>query len=393
MRIVEGVDSDRAIMLRPSIVASFYDNLELIYNLNHYGRNRIWNFDETGVQAGRNCGMRVIAKLGQRCVPHLISKSKEWITVLACVSACGFSIPRFYLFKSKRHIRNYIANCELGACMAVQEHAWMTKELFLNWLEHFAHSVPGGVPPSHRALLIFDGHGSHVAFRTIEEARQIGIDLVTLLAHTSHKLQPLDVSVFSPFKNYFKQQRSRWMSKFPHIEIGREELETLASKAFAQALPPANIISGFRRTGIWPLNQNALENDMRPSEAFEVRTEHDAASRDEEPEYMAVEACLQLAGFNEEQIQDFVELHTRTQATVEGTSLTPEIAEAGPPPQTSQPNEGFKNTSTSMSLPTQADIPKWTQDAANYDDETLSMPSLPEIDPADVIHYFTNAVN
>lgn len=88
--------------------------------------------------------------------------------------------------------------------MAIEEHAWMTKELFLNWFEHFAHSVSGGVSPSRRALLIFDGHDNHVAFKTIEEERQIGIDLVTLLAHTSHKLKPLDVSISSPFKNYFK---------------------------------------------------------------------------------------------------------------------------------------------------------------------------------------------
>lgn len=39
MRIAEGVDSDRAIMLRPSIVSSFYDNLENIYKLHQYGSN------------------------------------------------------------------------------------------------------------------------------------------------------------------------------------------------------------------------------------------------------------------------------------------------------------------------------------------------------------------
>ncbi|XP_057866359.1 small ribosomal subunit protein uS4c-like [Cryptomeria japonica] len=42
---------------------------------------------------------------------------------------------------------------------------------------------------------------------------------------------------------------------------------------------------------------------------------------------MAVEACLRLAGFNEEDIQDFVERHSGTQATVEGTSLTPQTTE------------------------------------------------------------------
>lgn len=60
------------------------------------------------------------------------------------------------------------------------------------------------------------------------------------------------------------------MSKYPQIEIGREELATLASKAFAQVLTPTNIISGFCRTRILPLNESPLQNDMSPSEAFEV---------------------------------------------------------------------------------------------------------------------------
>jgi len=274
-------------MLRPSIVNSFYDNLENLYKTHKYGSNRIWNCDETGVQAGRNYRMQVIAKLGSRCVPHLISKSKEWITILACVSASGCSIPGFYLFKSKRHIRNYIANCELGACMVAKEHAWITKELFLNWLQHFAGSIPRGVSPTNRSLLIFDGHGSHVAFKTIEEARHLGIDLITLPAHTSHRLQPLDVSIFSPFKNYFKKQRSAWMASHPQIEIGREELATLARKAFKQALTPANIISGFRRTGIRPLNRSVLQEDMRPSDGFQVSNEDNEDSMATAPKNQA----------------------------------------------------------------------------------------------------------
>lgn len=73
--------------------------------------------------------------------------------------------------------------------------------------------------------------------------------------------------------------------------------------------------------------------------------------------YMASEACLRMAGYNEEDIQDFVERHSRTQAMVEGISLTPQTTEAGLPPQTNQPNEGLESTSIGMSLPTQVDIP------------------------------------
>lgn len=56
--------------------------------------------------------MRVIARTGTKCVPKLISKRKEWITVLACVNAMGQAIPGYYLFKLKRHIKNSICNYE-----------------------------------------------------------------------------------------------------------------------------------------------------------------------------------------------------------------------------------------------------------------------------------------
>jgi hypothetical protein len=204
IRIVQGVDNDRAIMVHPSVVLAFYDNLEKLYNLNTYGLSRIWNFDETNVQAGRNCGMRVIVKLGARSVPHLVSKSRVWVTMLACVSACGYIIPESYLFKSKRNIQNYTKNYEINALMAIQEHAWMKKELFMKWLKKIVANILGGVLPTKMGLLIFDDHDNHMAFKTIVEAKSTGIDLLMLSAHTSHKIQPLDANIFSPFKAYFK---------------------------------------------------------------------------------------------------------------------------------------------------------------------------------------------
>ena len=171
--------------------------------------------------------------------------------------------------------------------MAAQPHAWMTKELFLNWLHHFACFVPGGVSPENRHLLIFDGHGSHVVVTTIEKARMLGIDLLTLPTHTSHKLQPLDVSVFSPFKTYFKYERAAWMAKYPGIEIKRAELAELGSKSLQKALSSSNIIGGFKRTGIWPINPDALADDMHPNKTFQFTTLEEAS---------AVQNILSLSG-------------------------------------------------------------------------------------------------
>ncbi|KAH9320446.1 hypothetical protein KI387_015085 [Taxus chinensis] len=400
IRTAEGLDRDRAVMLRPRIVAAFYDNLQKMYAANQYGPDKIWNCDETGVQAGRNCGMRVIAKLGCRSVPHIMSKSREWITILCCVNAAGQSIPGFYLFKAKRQLKNYIAGCEPGACMAAQPHAWMTKELFMNWLHHFARSVPGGVSPKNRHLLIFDGHGSHVALGTIQEARNLGIDLLTLPAHTSHKLQPLDVSVFSPFKNYFKTVRSRWMARNPGLEIRRTELAKLGSQAFQLALTPENIKAGFRRTGIWPLDQNALSNDMRPSEAFDV----------EEDEVAAVENILRMAGVEDADVQRCLEeLAKNVVGNEENQKTREEHVEStcfGMPSDfhlssathVSQTQEAT-DIDDSMSLPTQFSAPEWIKEGAanlgmqidfNNEEVSTSMPSPPSPLPSEVVHYYAN---
>ncbi|XP_059066465.1 MFS-type transporter clz9-like [Cryptomeria japonica] len=153
----------------------------------------------------------------------------------------------------------------------------MTEELFMSWLHHFKRSVSRGVSPTNTCLLIFNEHGSHVALPTIQEARMLGIDLLTLPAHGSHKLQALDVSVFSPFKTYFKSKRVAWIARFPNIEIRRAELAELSSKSLAKALIVSNIVARFKGTGIWPLNPDALTQDMQPSTTTHINDGKDAS--------------------------------------------------------------------------------------------------------------------
>lgn len=192
--------------------------------------------------------------------------------------------------------------------MAAQPHAWMTKELVLNWLHHFAKSILGGVSPNNRYLLIFGGHGSHVALPTIQEARVLGIDLVRFLAHKSHKLQTLDVSVFCPFKNYFKSERSEWMEKHHRLEINRSKLARLYNLEFKKALTANNIKAGFKRTHIWPLNPTTLMDDMNPSRAFNIDEEED--------ETIAIESILRVAEESESDIHESVEHFQRENVAI-----------------------------------------------------------------------------
>ena len=202
----EGLKFSRARGLCPENVRSLYCNLEQLYSKQNYPAGRIWNSDETGAQVGRNGGGRVWARKGSRSVHKVLPNKREWITNLTCVNAAGDHIPRFYIFQGKRLRSNYVVHCEDGAAMAMQTKAWMTKTLFSHWISHFIRCLQskGGISHERRHLLILDGHNLHVTLEVVHKCREVGLDLMILPSHMSHRLQPLDVGVFAPFKRYFK---------------------------------------------------------------------------------------------------------------------------------------------------------------------------------------------
>jgi hypothetical protein len=157
----------------------------------------------------------VIAKIGAKRVHSIIPNQREWLSVLVCINAAGKAIPSFYIFWGQRFRQNYIQHSEAGATMAMQLRAWMTAYLFSAWISHFVACIQKttGISPTQRHLLILDGHNSHITLEVAKAAKNVGLDLISLPSHTSHALQPLDVSVFKPFKQFFREYRDFWMSR------------------------------------------------------------------------------------------------------------------------------------------------------------------------------------
>ncbi|MCO5546583.1 hypothetical protein L7F22_000012 [Adiantum nelumboides] len=148
--------------------------------------------------------------------------------------------------------------------MAMQQKAWMTGELFQVWINHFKQSIDQNMGFSQRHLLILDGHGSHVSLEVVASAHEVGINIVTLPAHTSHKLQPLDVSVFKSLKGNFRKERAIWQLKTDNSQATKGELASIAFKAITLSLAEENIKARFRETGIWPHDANAVSFEGMP---------------------------------------------------------------------------------------------------------------------------------
>ena len=104
-------------------------------------------------------------------------------------------------------------------------------------------------------MLILDGHSSHLNMRFIDFCDAHAILLGFLPPHSTHRLQPLDVTVFSPLATaYSGQIDTDIQSSFGFTRITKRSFWSLFRNSWIQALTKSNIDAGFTATGIWPLD-------------------------------------------------------------------------------------------------------------------------------------------
>ena len=82
-----------------------------------------------------------------------------------------------------------------GLCQDID---WMSNEGFVNFLRHFVYFVK---PTKDQTVVLILNcqviHTNNLA--PIEMSQEAGVVMVSLLPHTTHRLQPLDVTFFGPF--------------------------------------------------------------------------------------------------------------------------------------------------------------------------------------------------
>lgn len=118
-------------------------------------------------------------------------------------------------------------------------------------------------------IQLMNNHEAHCTFGAIDVASN-------MLPHTSHRLQPLDVSVFVPFKTFYNQGLDLWHISRDGKTFSIFNVAEIIGTAFHRALSTKNICCEFKHTGIYPLDEGIVIGDQYlPSSVTDRFTLHE----------------------------------------------------------------------------------------------------------------------
>lgn len=257
LRSAEPLAYQRATALTREVMDTYFDLLEetLVQNDLMSKPGLIFNCDESGMPLSHRPG-RVIAKKGQKHVTALVSGNKAQITVLACASAVGNPIPPMVIF-DRKNLNQELTIGEIPGTMYGLNpgSGWIDQELFRDWFErHFLQYAPAARP----LLLLLDGHSTHYRPEVVRLAASNGVIMFALPPHTTHVAQPLDVTSFHALKTYWDRECNKYMAENPGKVVTIYQFSRLFAAAYKLAMTRENIVSGFKKSGVYPLDRHAI---------------------------------------------------------------------------------------------------------------------------------------
>nr|XP_047146100.1 uncharacterized protein LOC124818977 [Hydra vulgaris] len=258
LRTPEGCSFSRATSFNAHNVNIFFDKLKELFARSPTFANgtRIFNFEETGTITVQN-PQKVLAKKGVKSICKVTSAERgTLVTTCIIINASGQYLPPVIIFRRVHFKEHMLLGAPSGSLGLACKTGWMNSEIFLDGMNHFIKFSSS--TKENLSLLIYDNFEAHLSIAVLNLAKEHGVTILTLLPHSTHKVQPLDVGVMGPFKTAYNAAIDSWMLHNPGKTFTIYQVAASVGLAFLKAITPSNIVAAFKKAGIFPYDRNVF---------------------------------------------------------------------------------------------------------------------------------------
>nr|XP_033334412.1 uncharacterized protein LOC117225185 [Megalopta genalis]XP_033334413.1 uncharacterized protein LOC117225185 [Megalopta genalis] len=225
--------------------------------------SRVYNCDETNVELTPKPD-RVLTKKGAHTVYTVLdANEKESFTTLFMYNAEGLRAPPMILYSYKENEPNKILeNSPSEWGIGVSENGWMTIETFYEYITNIFYPWLLKTNIEFPIILYLGGHSSLVTIPLFQFCREKRIEIIALYPNATHIIQPLDIAVFHPFKDIWKETLSKWEVENVS-KVRKEQFPLVLQKALqSYTAEKMNVQGGFKASGLMPFNPEAVEYNV-----------------------------------------------------------------------------------------------------------------------------------
>lgn len=178
---------------------------ELVKSIKNLPSQPIFNYDESNL--ADNPGFRkLIFRRGVKYPDNILHHSKSNVSIMACVSASGVSLPPYVVYKSVHLYDEWRKNgpkgnpccnsrcCKRGSRYNRSVSGWFDGDCFTDWFEKTF--LPHAKNIAGPKALIEDNLLSHFTEKLLKLCKEHEIKFICLPPNSTHICQPLDVSFF-----------------------------------------------------------------------------------------------------------------------------------------------------------------------------------------------------
>lgn len=272
-RMCQNIKRSRA-AIGEETINKYFDHLEK--ELKDVPACNIINYDETNLcdDPGRKV---VIARRGCKYPERVMNSTKASVSVMFAATGDGTILPPYIVYKAQHMYESWRVGGPANSRYNRTKSGWFDAFCFQDWVESIA--IPHLSKLDGVKILLGDNLASHLNVDVIKICLDHNIKFVFLPTNSTHLTQPLDVAFFHPLKQSWRSILLKWKQGPGRAEttVPKDRFPPLLKELFV-TLKEKNVVSGFKKCGIIPLNRDQVLGMLPSSKGSQKSVVNEAAA-------------------------------------------------------------------------------------------------------------------